>query len=82
MRFELTRENPNGLAGHRLNHSAKVSRTIDFVALILLKVESFEDKCHVRCQLSSKILVFFVTKTINNLNDLSNRQFYNYLNLI
>ena len=31
MRFELTRALPNGLAGHRLNHSATLS--YDFFAL-------------------------------------------------
>ena len=40
MRFELTRENPTGLAGQRLNHSAKVSTTGYSVVLFLLKVES------------------------------------------
>ena len=40
VRFELTRENPNGLAGHRLNHSAKVSSYDDLAMLRLLKVES------------------------------------------
>ena len=40
MRFELTRENPTGLAGQRLNHSAKVSTTGYSAILFLLKVES------------------------------------------
>ena len=40
MRFELTRENPTGLAGQRLNHSAKVSTTGYSVKLFLLKVET------------------------------------------
>ena len=40
MRFELTRENPTGLAGQRLNHSAKVSTTGYSAVLFLLKVES------------------------------------------
>ena len=44
MGFELTRENPTGLAGQRLNHSAKVSTTGYSVILFLLKVESSEKK--------------------------------------
>ena len=38
VRFELTRENPTGLAGQRLNHSAKVSTTISSCRNSLFKV--------------------------------------------
>ena len=35
MRFELTRGNPNGLAVHRLNHSATWSRSAQLTDLVL-----------------------------------------------
>lgn len=60
MRFELTRENPIGLAGQRLNHSAKVSFTLIYVSqcfinplLVILKISK-------------------ISKLINNFNNLYN----------
>ena len=38
MRFELTRGNPNGLAVHRLNHSATTSADANVAKILILTV--------------------------------------------
>ena len=45
MRFELTRGNPNGLAVHRLNHSATASNADIQDALLLQHQQSHMHTC-------------------------------------